>query len=289
MNNKTKAIVLMVLSAMSFSLMQVVIALTAGGIPLFEQLFFRNLVASLLAFFAIRKQHLSYFGQRKNRVLLLLRSAFGYLGMITTFYASGNGNQGDVSTIMKMSPFVVTILAFFFLKETITKYQIIGLAVATIGVFFVSNPQFNSDMLPIISAFLACLFSGIAYTFVGFLKGKEPPEVIIFVFSIFSTLVTLPLMMMDFVLPTLFEGSMLICIGIFAGLGQIGLTYSYSYAKASEVSIYNYSGIVFSMLFGYIFLNQGLKMSSLIGAMLVITAGAIVFIGNRALEKAQKA
>lgn len=285
MNNKTKAITLMVLSAMSFAMMQVVIALTVDGIPLFEQLFFRNLVATFLAVFTIKKQKYAYFGQRKNRALLLLRASFGYLGMITTFYASGHGNQGDVSTIMKMSPFVVTILAVIFLKETVTKYQIIGLGVATVGVFFVSNPQFNSNMLPIISAFFACLFSGIAYTFVGALKGKEPPAVIIFVFSSFSTLVTMPIMLMNFVMPTLFEGVMLIFIGIFAGLGQIALTNSYLLAKASEVSIYNYSGIIFSMFFGFIFLQQTVKATSLIGAALVIIAGAIVFFGNRKLEK----
>lgn len=285
MNNKTKAIALMVLSAMSFALMQIVIALTADHIPLFEQLFFRNLVASFLAFAAIRKQKLRYFGERKNRLLLIGRSSVGYLGMITTFYAAGIGHQGDINTIMKMSPFVVSILAYFFLKETITKYQIIGLFVATAGVFFISNPEFNSDWYPLFIAGLACIFSGVAYTFVGALKGKERPEVIIFFFSIFSSVVTLPLMGLNFVIPTLFEGIMLMMIGVFAGMGQIALTYSYSYAKASEVSIYNYSGIVFSMLFGYIFLSQSVKSTSLIGAALVILAGAIVFFGNSKLEK----
>lgn len=279
----------MVISAMSFAMMQIIIALTADNIPLFEQLFFRNLVTTFIAFLAIRKQKLSYFGERKNRFLLFCRSGFGYLGMITTFTAAGIGNQGDINTIMKMTPFVVSLLAFLFLKETISKYQITGLVVATVGVLFISNPQFNSDWYPLFVAGLACLFSGIAYTFIGALKGKEKPEVIIFFFSIFSTALTLPLMCMDMVMPTLFEGFMLVLIGVFAGLGQITLTYSYTFAKASEVSIYNYSGIVFSMLFGYIFLQQTVKPTSLIGAVLVIIAGAIVFFGNSKLEKMKKA
>lgn len=285
MNHKTKAIFLMVFSAMAFALMQIVIALTADNIPLFQQLFFRNLVTTLIAFAAIGKKKLPYFGTPKNRLLLLCRSGAGYLGMICTFYASGIGNQGDISTIMKMSPFVVTVLAFFFLKETITKYQITGLIVATTGVFFISNPQFNSDWYPLVIAGLACLFSGMAYTFVGALKGKEAPEVIIFFFSLFSSVVTLPLMCMNFVMPTVFEWLMLGLIGVFAGVGQICLTYAYAYAKASEVSIYNYSGIVFSMLFGYLFLQQSVKPTSLIGAVLVIAAGAIVFFGNNRPSK----
>ena len=59
------------------------------------------------------------------------------------------------------------------------------------------------------------------------------------------------------------------------------LTYSYAFAKASEVSIFNYSGILFSMLFGAMFLGQPVKSTSALGAALVILAGLIVFIGNQ--------
>lgn len=281
MPQKTKAILLMLASAMSFSLMQIAIALTADAIPLFEQLFFRNLIVTFPAYITLRKQGLHCFGQKGNRGLLFARSAFGYLGMITTFSAAGTGNQGDVTTILKMSPVVVMILAFFFLKESISVYQLVGLAVTIVGVCFISNPQFNSDLEPLMVALLACLFSGIAYTMIATLKGKEHPSVIIFFFSLFSTLVTAPLMLSNFVLPTLAEWGLLLLIGLFASLGQMALTYSYTYAKASEVSLYNYSGIVFSMVFGLLFLGQSIKTTSMIGAFLVFLAGAILFFGGK--------
>jgi len=284
MNTKLKAALLMTTSALAFSFMQILIATTADTIPLFEQLFFRNLIASFIAYLAIRKKHLTPFGSKCNRPLLLSRSIFGFLGMITTFYASGNGNQGDVSTILKMSPFVVTILAFLFLKETITRYQIIGLVVAFLGAYFVSNPEFNSDFITILAAFFACIFSGVAYTLVSALKGRERPEVIIFFFSSFSTIMTIPVMMGNFVLPSLSDFIILLFIGCFAALGQLTLTYSYSYAKASEVSIYNYTGIIFSIIFGSIFLGQTIKSTSIIGSSLVIFAGLIVYLGNKHLE-----
>lgn len=278
---KLKAVILMLMSAASFSLMQIFVASTSATIPLFEQLFFRNLVATFVTYMALRNKNVKIFGKKENQVKLLLRASFGYLGMITTFYASGNGNQGDVSTILKMSPFIVTILAFLFLKEKISKYQIIGLLVAFVGAAFVANPQFNSNIIPILVAVVAAIFSGMAYTMIGALKGKEIPEVIIFYFSFFSTAVTIPFMLMDFVVPTLLEIVLLICIGVFAALGQIALTHSYALAKASEVSIYNYSGIIFSMIFGYIFLGQTVQWNSLVGAGLVIIAGFIVYFGTK--------
>lgn len=277
---RLKAVIYMLLSAASFSMMQIFVASTAATIPLFEQLFFRNLVATFVAYMALRNKKVKIFGKKENQTRLFSRAFFGYLGMITTFYASGNGNQGDVSTILKMSPFIVTFLAFLFLKEKITKYQIIGLLVAFLGATFVANPQFNSNIFPIIVAMLAAIFAGIAYTMVASLKGREVPEVIIFYFSFFSTVVTLPLMLMNMVMPSLLEIVLLVCIGIFAALGQIFLTYSYAYEKASKVSIYNYSGIIFSMLFGYLFLGQVVQWNSIVGGCLVIIAGCIVYFGN---------
>ena len=285
MNNKLKSVLLMIISAMAFSAMSVVIAFTADRVPLFEQLFFRNLIASIIVFINLKKAKLPMWGSKGNRKLLILRSVTGYIGMTTLFYASAHGNQGDVAIMVKMSPFIVSALAFLFLKEKITKYQKIGLIVAFVGAFFVSNPEFNSNLFPIFVAFLSAIFSGIAYTLVSALKGREEPLVIIFFFSVFSTLATIPFALINFVPVSLMDFGYLLLIGGFAAIGQITLTYSYAVGKASEVSIYNYSGIIFSMIFGFLFLNQSVKSTSAIGAVLVIISGLIVYFGNRKMEK----
>lgn len=281
MDRKTQGAILMILSAMSFALMQIVIAKTAERIPLFEQLFFRNLFAAMIAYVGLRKKRLFPLGDRNNRMLLFLRSAAGYLGMVALFYATAHGSQGDVSIINKMSPFIVLLLAALFLREKIAGYQIAGLLLAFLGAAFVLNPQFNSNWFPLAVAFVAAVFSGIAYTIVSALKGREDPMVIIFFFSAFSTVVTCPVMLAHFVAPSVADFLLLILIGVFAAGGQVLLTYSYAFAKASEVSIFNYSGILFSMLFGAMFLGQPVKSTSALGAALVILAGLIVFIGNQ--------
>lgn len=125
-----KGALLMILSALGFSAMQIAIAKTAQGIPLFEQLFFRNLFACIAAFVSLRRKNLAAFGKRENRGLLVFRSAAGYAGMIALFYASGHAAQGDVAIINKMSPFVVTVLACLFLKEKFTAYQGVALGLA---------------------------------------------------------------------------------------------------------------------------------------------------------------
>lgn len=183
-----KGALLMILSALGFSAMQIAIAKTAQGIPLFEQLFFRNLFACIAAFVSLRRKNLAAFGKRENRGLLVFRSAAGYAGMIALFYASGHAAQGDVAIINKMSPFVVTVLACLFLKEKFTAYQGVALGLAFGGALLVSNPTFQSHWFPVAVAFLSAVFSGVAYTAIGALKNREPPEVIVFFFSLFSTI-----------------------------------------------------------------------------------------------------
>lgn len=281
MQVKQKAIIYMILSTFAFSTMQIIIGLTADTVPLFEQLFFRNLIATAIAYSSIRELSLPLWGGRENRKLLFLRSTTGYIGMICLFYASGHGKQGDVAIINQTSLFIVTILCVIFLKERITKYQIIGMFLAFAGSFFVLNPEFNTDVFPLLVALLAAVFSGIAYTLVGALKGREHPSVIIFFFSSLSTLFTAPLMLADFVLVSPFTFFQLFLIGVFAAMGQIFMTHSYALAKAAEMSIYKYAGILFSMAYGYFFLNQTITLPSLVGAIFVVLGGLVVYFGNK--------
>lgn len=85
-------------------------------------------------------------------------------------------------------------------------------------------------------------------------------------------------MLHNFVVPDPHEFFLLLLIGIFGGFGQITLTYSYRMATAAEISIYNYSGIIFSIILGFFFLGEVPDWSSLIGCVLVIAAALITYL-----------
>lgn len=277
MAGRQKGAILMCLSAFLFSAMQIPISMSGATIPIMEQVFFRNIVTLVISFIFIKKAGGSLFGQRKNQPLLFVRSSFGFLGLITQFYAVAHANQGDVSTLMKLSPFMITIWAAIFLKEKIKKVQIPALIIAFAGAAFVANPAFNSNLFPLFMAFLCAFFSSISYTLLAYFKNKVDGMTIIMHFSTFCVLACIPFMIMEFTLPTFKELLMLLLIGIFGGFGQIALTYSYRMAAAAEISIYNYSGIVFSIILGYVFLGEVLDITSVIGCGLVIVAALITY------------
>ena len=278
MSERTKGAVLMCTSAFLFSAMQIPISLSGTTIPIMEQVFFRNIVTLILSFILIMRSGGTLFGTKKNQPLLFVRSAFGFLGLITQFYAVAHANQGDVSTMMKLSPFMITLWAAIFLKEKIRKVQVPALLIAFLGAAFVANPAFNSNLFPLFMAFLCAFFSSVSYTLLAYFKNKVDGMTIIMHFSTFCVLACIPFMIFDFVMPTFKELLLLLLIGVFGGFGQIALTYAYRLATAAEISIYNYSGIVFSIILGYVFLGEVLDVTSVIGCALVIIAALITYI-----------
>lgn len=278
MPSRQKGAVLMCTSAFLFSAMQIPINMSGSTIPIMEQVFFRNIVTLIISFILIKRSGGSLFGKKKDQPLLFVRSVFGFLGLITQFYAVAHANQGDVSTLMKLSPFMITLWAAIFLKEKIKKIQIPALLIAFVGAAFVANPAFNSNLFPLFMAFLCAFFSSVSYTLLAYFKNKVDGMTIIMHFSTFCVVACIPFMIYDFAVPTFKELMLLLLIGVFGGLGQIALTYSYRMAAAAEISIYNYSGIVFSIILGYVFLGEVLNLTSVIGCVLVIAAALITYI-----------
>lgn len=278
---KQKGILLMLLSALLFSAMQVIINITGERVPLMEQVFFRNIVSLILCFVIIKRHGLSMFGERKYQPWLFMRSSFGLLGLVSLFYAASRAAQADVTILSKLSPFLITLFAFWFLKERIARIQVPSLIIAFGGAFLVANPSFHSNPFPLFLAFLCAIFSSVSYTLLAFFKDKVDGITVIMHFSTFCTVVSLPFFAMNMKLPSMGDFLLLLLMGIFGGFGQIALTYAYRMAPAAEVSIYNYTGILFSMLLGYVVLGETVPFTSLMGGALVVLASLLTYRYSR--------
>ena len=271
----------MILSAFIFSLMQVFVKLTSNKIPLMQQVFIRNTISFIVAFILCIRAKQPLLGEKKYQPMLFIRSFFGFIGVITLFYASSNAFQADVTVINKISPFIITFLSFILFKERITKWQILSLIIAFLGVIISAGPKFESSSLALIMAFLSALFSAIAYICLSYFKGKVNGMTIILHFSAFSMVMSLPFIINNFVVPSPDILIFTIGIGVCGSLGQICITYAYRFAPAGEISIYNYTGIIFSMILGFFILDESLSLSTVIGSLLVILGSLIVYFKNK--------
>lgn len=269
----------MILSGLAFALMALFVK-GSNSLPLMERVFFRNLVVLIIPLASwISKPNYSLWGRKGNRGLLLLRSLFGFLGVLGYFYAISQMNLADSSVLNKLSPFFVTFFAGLFLKEKITKKEVVALVLAFTGALFIIKPTWNYSMLPALSGFTSGLLAGVAYTIIrGLHNRNERSTVILFYFSLVSLLLSGLMMIKGFRVPDSSELISLLLIGVFAAGGQYFLTISYKFAEASKVSIYSYSNIVFSALFGFILWQEVPDTYSIIGGIIIVFAALWIFI-----------
>lgn len=283
-SDRVKGIIFITASALGFALMSAFVKL-AGDLPNFQKVFFRNLVSATVALYLIIKHKGSITGKKENRKILIYRSLFGTLGVIFSFYAIDKLVLSDANMINKLSPFLVIILSALFLKEKINAKQITSLVVAFIGSLFIIKPTFSVDLVPYIVAILGALFAGAAYTCLRVLKDKEEYYTIVFFFSVFSLVTTFPAFILVFKSMTWLQLVYLLLAGTFASLGQFGITLAYKYAPAKEISIFDYTNIIFSAILSILLFNQFPDTLSVLGYIIVFIASFYMFLYNKKLDK----
>ena len=167
----------MLVSSLSFSIMQVFVKLSSEEVGTFEQTFFRNLVSLIIAAVMVRRENLQVFQEIKRGGWALWgRSFFGFLGIVLFFYAAGHARQADVAMLNRASPVFVTLLAGIFLKEKITPVKIASTILCLVGAYIAMQPSFDSNPFPLLAALLAAVVSGMAYTMLSYCKNFTHPS-----------------------------------------------------------------------------------------------------------------
>ena len=286
-SNRLKGILFIILSAFGFAVMSAFIKLS-GDLPNMQKVFFRNLVAAIIALFLIIKHKGSFTGKKENRKILIYRSIFGTIGVIFNYYAIDNLVLSDANMLNKISPFLVVIFCALILKEKINIKQILAIIVAFIGALFIIKPTFDVRVVPYIVGFLSAVFAALAYTFVRMLGNKEEYYTIVFFFSTFSLITVLPMFLMVYEPMTSMQFIYLILAGVFASLGQFGITLAYKYAPAKEISIFDYSNIIFSAILSIFLFGVYPDSLSVVGYFIIFVAALYMFLYNKRQDKLRK-
>lgn len=274
--NIKKASILMLLSAFSFAVMQMAVKYSAQTVPVVELVVMRNLFLVFTSIISLKKQGKPYVRDKKNIPKLFLRGFFGMLGVLLYFIATKYLPTAEAAILQKSSPFFVVVFAAILLKEKVTKIDVISLLLAFVGVAIITKPTGDFNIYSIV-AFLSALFAAMAYVIIGMLKGKEEGETVMLAFGLVTVVILAPFMIKGFKVPNAKEALGMIMVGIGGACGQYFLTKSYLMAPASKVSIYNYSSVVFSSIFGYFLFGDKIDFATGIGMVLVFVAAFISF------------
>lgn len=281
LSSKTKGVIFIILSALSFTGMNTFVRL-AGDLPTMQKVFFRNFVAMIFAFAAMVKAGDSFKPKKGSLKYLLIRSAAGLAGIFGNFYALDKIELSNASMLNKMSPFFALVFSAIFIKEKVKPKQAVAIAVAFIGALFIIKPTFgNADLLASLAGFAGGMAAGGAYTCVRWLgiKGENGRLIVLF-FSVFSCVLTVPYLIFDYHYMTAFQWFALLMAGVFAAGGQFSITAAYTHAPSREISVYDYSQIIFAAVVGFFVFGDIPDVWSFVGYFFIIAMAVWMFVYN---------
>ena len=268
---KAKGVLCILSAGLGFSLMTFFVRIS-GELPTMQKAFFRNAVAAVVALFMLFKNKEKVSIKKGCGADIFCRCLFGTTGLIANFYAIDRLDIADANMLNKLSPFFAILLSVPLLKEIPTKIDIGATIVAFIGSLFIIRPTGNAlAYFPALIGLYGGFGAGTAYVFVRRLgkKGERTP-IIVLCFSLFSCLLTLPFLILQYQPMAPRQWICLLLAGLSASVGQFSITTAYKFAPAKELSVFDYVQVIFAALWGILFLGEIPQPLSILGYVIII-------------------
>jgi len=270
----------MLLSALGFALMSACVKeVSALGIPVLEIVAARAIVSGIISYADIKRKKISIWGH--NKPLLIARGMVGAFALMFVYYAVTTLPLAEATVLQYLHPVFTAILALFFLKEVIQRSTFACIAISLLGLFIIIQPNLQVDggiqypWLSIGAGVLGAVGSAIAYIIIKKLTKTDDSSVIIFYFPMIALPISIVMLGSDFVVPSLAATGLLILVGIFTQIGQVGLTKALNSADASKATGYAYVQVLFSVLIGWAYFGEIPVLTTIIGGALILV-GALV-------------
>jgi drug/metabolite transporter (DMT)-like permease len=235
-----------------------------------------------------------------NRNGHIKRGLIGSLGMFFGFAGLTTLPLPDATAISFAAPLFSVVLAALLLGEVVRLFRWTAVLVGFCGVIVMLWPHLSADALSLsgsderargaVFSLAGAICAAFAMVEVRRLTSTETTAAIVTYFSLMTTtfgMISVLAGAFDpkwaWIAPNAFEAFLLVLTGVMGGFGQIFLTESYRRAPASVVAPFDYTGMIFALLWGYFVFGDIPDQLVLIGAAIVSAAGIFVILRERQL------
>ena len=275
-SNNFKAITAMLLAVFCVTIMSVQAKLIGIEYNAVQITFARAIVVLILLMPFIYKLGGLNFLKTKKPFLHFFRGLAGLIGNVMFFLAFQRLPVADVTVISQAVPIFSCILAIIFLGETIGWRRWTAITIGFLGVIIAINPSVNIAVASLY-ALGGTLMWSTTIIFLRLLGSTEHPVKTVFYFMLVSVLITSIFQPFLWKEPSFEVILLFIGIGIAAFLTQLLMTYALQKAPASIVSPFNYTGIVWAIIFDYIIWNAHPMFATIFGGIIITISGIYIF------------
>jgi len=283
------AITLKIIAMFLFSLMFAGVKWVGPTIPVGEIVFFRASIGMLMIFLAAMMTGGPSLLATNRIGTHATRSLLGVTAMFCNFLAVTFLPLADATAIAFAAPMFTVIMAALILKEQVHAFRWSAVLIGFAGVLVIIGAEGRGagggNMVGAAFALSGAGLSATAMIVLRRMSAHENSEAIAFYFMLTSALAGLLTIFWGWKMPQGIELPILISMGVFGGIGQLFLSFSYRFGEASVLAPFDYTMMIWAASLGYFLFGDLPTAQVLIGASFVIGAGLLILWRERVLGR----
>ena len=281
MNNKSNpyayGIILILLTYLSFGILDTIQKTAVQYHSVFVLLFVKYTFCLIFSFFIAKKNNVKNYYLSNNYKIQITRCVLSVCEACFFVLSFRYLALADAHTIGSLSPVLVVFFSYLILREKINLATWVAIGISFFGVILIMRPGltiFNPYLvIPLLAAFFYSLFQ-IATRLNAQYDDNETMLfynglIGVIITSILSIFFWQPLHSFSFIF-FIFLG-FFFCVGLFLQIKALSIT------PASVLAPYNYTIIVWAILFGFVVYKEIPDIFTIIGAIIIVASGVFIF------------
>ncbi len=184
--------------------------------------------------------------------------------------------MAEVYALLFAAPMLVTAFSALFLGEAVGWRRWSATVIGFIGVVVMIDPRFAGFGLGHLMAGLAAMAGALSFVILKKIGATEKSAAVLFAVIFWIMVVCLPPAAANWVWPSLAELGIMGVAGLLFGVGQAGLVFATRDAPAVVVAPFQYSQMIWAVLFGILVFGDLPTANLFIGLAIVVAAGLFI-------------
>ena len=277
---ETRAILAMLFAFLTFAVMDTIAKHLVGTLHPVQVVWARY--ASQTVFIVILlAPRLRVLARTASPGLQLLRSGLLFAATLLFFTALRLMELAEAVALMQTAPLIITALAALVLGEAVGIRRWSGVCIGLIGALIIIRPGLGVFQPAALLALGAAVCMAAYQVATRMLSTADSIWTTLLYTAGVGTLIASAAVPFFWTPPSLTEAALMAVIGVIAGFGHLSLVYGLSQAPASMLAPFNYTALVWAMLFGFVFFAEWPGPMTLAGAAIIVGAGLYVWHRER--------
>ncbi len=284
MKTKTLPILLMIAAVFCFASMDATAKYLMKEIGPAQTIWARYTVQAILVTVLILPK-INVYGRTKYPKLQFLRSVALMMATTLFFFAFYRLGLAEASAIFNISPVLITLGAFLFLREQIGPRRVIGILVSLLGALIIIRPGSGVFTIYAILPLGAAIFYSTYSLATRFVGTDESPWTSLFYSAIFGAICYSIYIVFNW--NPMSNNALLLTtiIGLFGTAGHLCLIRALTLGEASLVAPFSYTNLLFMTIWGFVLFGNFPDFWTIVGAVIIVAAGIYVWVRDRAVRQ----